>query len=112
MCEDRWIVAAPGSDRLVSNHSASSVCISTCLGYCVLMLHHIRCLAHVVNLAIVDFMSHITKIAAIENATAIWEYDPSLEGNRVLGGSLDVIAAIRTLAIKVSLVIAFFQLIY
>ncbi len=47
-------------------------------------------------------MSHITKIAAVENATAIWEYDPSLTGNRVLGGSLDVIAAIRTLAIKVS----------
>jgi hypothetical protein len=46
-------------------------------------------------------MKHVTKIAVVENATAIWEYDPSLEGNRVLGGSLDVIAAIRTLAIKV-----------
>lgn len=46
-------------------------------------------------------MKNITKIAVVENATAIWEYDPSLEGNRVLGGSLDVIAAIRTLAIKV-----------
>lgn len=48
-------------------------------------------------------MTHITKIAVVENATAIWEYDPSLEGNRILGGSLDVIAALRTLAIKVSL---------
>jgi len=47
-------------------------------------------------------MGHITKIAAVENATAIWEYDPTLEGNRMLGGSLDVIAAIRTLSIKVS----------
>ncbi len=47
-------------------------------------------------------MAHITKIATVENATAIWEYDPTLEGNRVLGGSLDVIAAIRTLSIKVS----------
>jgi hypothetical protein len=46
-------------------------------------------------------MKRVTKIAVVENATAIWEYDPSLEGNRVLGGSLDVIAAIRTLAIKV-----------
>lgn len=46
-------------------------------------------------------MGHITKIAAVENATAIWEYDPTREDNRVLGGSLDVIAAIRTLAIKV-----------
>ena len=47
-------------------------------------------------------MGHITKIAAVENATAIWEYDPIRKDNRVLGGSLDVIAAIRTLAIKVS----------
>lgn len=60
-----------------------------------------RCLGHVVNLGNVDVMSHITKIAAVENATAIWEYDPTLEDNRVLGGSLDVLAAIRTLAIKV-----------
>lgn len=62
-------------------------------------------MGHVVNLANVDVMSHITKIAAVENATAIWEYDPSREDNRVLGGSLDVIAAIRTLAIKVSILI-------
>jgi hypothetical protein len=60
------------------------------------------CLEHVVNLANVDVMGHITKIAAVENATAIWEYDPDLYNNRVLGGSLDVIAAVRTIAIKVS----------
>jgi hypothetical protein len=59
------------------------------------------CLAHVVNLANVDVIGHITKIAAVETSTAIWEFDPSLADNRVLGGSLDVIAAIRTLAIKV-----------
>ena len=46
-------------------------------------------------------MTHITKIAAVETATAIWEYYPSLPDNCVLNGSLDVIAAIRTLAIKV-----------
>lgn len=46
-------------------------------------------------------MRQITKTAAVENATAIWKYDPTLDDNRVLGGSLDVIAAIRTLAIKV-----------
>ena len=46
-------------------------------------------------------MGHITKIAAVENATAIWEYDPTLEDNRVLGGSLDI----RTLAIKVHVII-------
>ena len=60
-----------------------------------------RCLEHVVNLANVAVMSHITKIAIVENSNAIWEYDPGLLGNRVLGGSLDVVAAIRTLAVKV-----------
>ena len=50
-------------------------------------------------------MQHITKIAAVKNATAIWEYDPTREDNRVLGGSLDVIAAICTLMIKVSIVL-------
>lgn len=66
-----------------------------------------RCLEHVVNLANVDVMGHITKIAAVENATAIWEYDPDLLNNRVLGGSLDVIAAVRTIAIKVCFPILF-----
>jgi hypothetical protein len=60
-------------------------------------------LGHVINLANVEVMGHITKIAAVKNATAIWEYDPTREDNRVLGGSLDVIAAIRTLAIKVTM---------
>jgi hypothetical protein len=60
-----------------------------------------RCLAHVVNLGNIDVMKHITKIAAVETTTAIWEFDPDLPGNRILGGSLDVIAAIRTLAVKV-----------
>jgi hypothetical protein len=46
-------------------------------------------------------MGHITKIAAVENANAIWEYDPSLPSNRILEGSLDVIAAVRTIAVKV-----------
>jgi hypothetical protein len=64
------------------------------------------CLGHVINLGNVDVMGHITKIAAVENATAIWEYDPTRDDNRVLGGSLDVIAAIRTLAIKVIVVLS------
>ena len=63
--------------------------------------HQNSCLGHVLNLAEVDVMTHITKIAAVETSTAIWEYDPSLPDNRVLNGSLDVIAAIRTIAIKV-----------
>lgn len=56
-----------------------------------------------VNIAIVAVMGRITQIAAVENATTIWEYDPSLPGNRILGGSLDVIAAIQMIAVKVSL---------
>ncbi len=46
-------------------------------------------------------MGHIKKLAAVANAMAIWEYDPILTDNRVLGGSIDVIVAIQTLAIKV-----------
>jgi len=71
-----------------------------------------RCLAHVVNLSTVDVMNHITKLAVVENTTAIWEYDPSLTNNRVLNGSLDVIAAIRTLVIKVSPPFYFYLLIF
>ena len=59
------------------------------------------CLGHVINLGNVDIMSHIMKIAAVENLTAIWEYDPTHSDNCVLGGSLDVIATICMLTIKV-----------
>ena len=61
----------------------------------------LRCLEHVINLANVAVMGHITKIAVVENSNAIWEYDPELPGNRVLGGSLDVVAALRTLRVVV-----------
>ena len=64
-----------------------------------------RCLAHVINLTVVDVMSHITKVAAVETTAAIWEYDPSLPSNRIINGSLDVVAAIRTLAIKVNRIV-------
>jgi hypothetical protein len=69
------------------------------------LLYTGRCFGHVVNITNVAIMGHITRITAVENATAIWEYDPDLPGNRVLGGSLDVIASIRTIAIKVSAII-------
>ena len=46
-------------------------------------------------------MSIVTKIAHVKTTTAIWEFDPTLPRNQVLGGSLDVVAAIRTLAIKI-----------
>jgi len=58
-------------------------------------------LGHVINLGNIDVMSHITKIVAVKNSTAIWEYNPTQTDNCVLGSSLDVIATIRTLAIKV-----------
>jgi hypothetical protein len=61
----------------------------------------LRCLEHVVNLGNVAVMGHITKIAVIENTNVIWEYDPELPNNCILGGSLDVVVAVRTLAIKV-----------
>ncbi|KAF8219491.1 hypothetical protein L208DRAFT_1339675 [Tricholoma matsutake] len=51
----------------------------------------ICCLGHVVNLANIDIMDHITRIAAIETATMIWEYNPLLPDNRILNGSLDPI---------------------
>jgi hypothetical protein len=59
------------------------------------------CLAHVISLATEDFMAAITKIAVIESKQSIWDYDPQLEENHI-GHGLDVIAMIRTLAIKVS----------
>jgi len=46
-------------------------------------------------------MDRITKIAAVEMTTAIWEYDPSLPNNRVLNSLLDVVTAVQTLTIKV-----------
>jgi hypothetical protein len=66
-----------------------------------------RCLAHVVNLGVIAMMAHITKIAAVETTTAIWDYNPSLDDHQVLGGSLNVIAIIRTLAIKVSFCLSY-----
>lgn len=61
----------------------------------------IRCLAHVANLATIEIMAYVTKIGLVESHILMWEYDPSDEDNRVLGGHLDVIAVLRTLTIKV-----------
>ena len=46
-------------------------------------------------------MSVITKLAHIETTTVIWEFDPTLSQNRVLGNTVDVVAVIWTLAIKI-----------
>ena len=64
--------------------------------------HHLPCLAHVINLVVTDFMSTITRIAHVEETTtAIWEFNPSLSENRVLGDSLNIVVAIQTLVIKI-----------
>ena len=40
-------------------------------------------------------------LAAVETITAILEYDPTLTNNRVMDNSLDIIATVHTLAIKI-----------
>ena len=62
-----------------------------------------RCIGHVVQLAIEDFMKAVTQVGLVESKQAMWDYDPKAAENRVLSGGLDVIAAIRTLSIKVRL---------
>ncbi|KAG6913396.1 hypothetical protein DXG01_007109 [Tephrocybe rancida] len=62
--------------------------------------NQLPCLGHIVNLGTVDVMSHITKIGNVETVTAIWEFNPSLPNNCVLGGSLNVVSTIHTLTIK------------
>lgn len=49
-------------------------------------------------------MDYVTRIGVAENYSLLWEYDPADPENRVLGGQLDVISVIRTLAVKVSTV--------
>ena len=46
-------------------------------------------------------MSAITCIATVETTTAIWEYDPTLANNHIMDNSVDIIAAVCTLAIKI-----------
>ncbi len=59
------------------------------------------CFAHIVQLAIEDFMSEITQKAALETKQAIWDYNPC-DSSSLVNGGLDVITTIRTLAVKVS----------
>lgn len=59
------------------------------------------CLSHAINLGNVDVMKLVTHIGIAENKQLMWEFDPRVPGNKVLNGKLDVIAAIRTLAVKV-----------
>ncbi len=61
------------------------------------------CSRNVVQLGIEVFMSKVTQTAIVELKQAIWDYDPQDPSNRVEGG-LDVIAIIRTLAVKVRVI--------
>ena len=63
--------------------------------------HHLPCLAHVLNLAIIALMSEITRVEHIATTSAIWEFDPTLPHNRILNGSLNVVAIVHTLTIKI-----------
>ena len=94
------IASQPGMHVKTNSCKFSPCAIQDC--YSLVGIWIPKCLRHIVNLRIIDVMGHITKIAAVETTTAIWEYDSNLPGNRVLEGSLDVITAICTLAVKVS----------
>src|SRR6266404_8972495 len=63
--------------------------------------HRLPCLAHVINLSVIAIMSTITKIANVENMSSIWDFNPTLPKSHIFEGSLDVITAVRTLAVKV-----------
>ena len=57
-------------------------------------------------------MNVITRIATVETTIAIWEYNLTLTNNHIMDNSLDVIAAMHTLAIKIQssgLRIAYFE---
>jgi len=58
------------------------------------MEHRLPCLAHVLNLAIVAVMFNITWISTIKTTAAIWEFNPTLPNNHLLGDSLDVVSAV------------------
>ena len=47
-------------------------------------------------------MNIVTKIAAVKTSNAMWEYDPNDPSNNVVGGGMDIMAAIQMIAIKVS----------
>ena len=97
---------------LVWNSTEQQLPYIQLFSYTFLTLKIPRCLRHVINLGNVDIMQNITKIATVKNATVIWEYEPTQTDNCVLGGSLDIIMAIRTLAIKVIIPLLISQINY
>ena len=61
----------------------------------------IRCLGHVIQLANGDMMKHVTNIAAVETAAAIWKLNPKDPNSHLSNGSLDAVSTLCTVAIKV-----------
>ena len=61
----------------------------------------IRCLGHVIQLANGNVMKHVTNIAAVETAAAIWELNPEDPNSRLSNGSLDAVSTLCTVAIKI-----------
>ena len=51
-------------------------------------------------------MTQVTQVALVQSKQAMWDFDPTLATNRLAAGGLDVIAMIRTLAIKVCILCA------
>ena len=66
-----------------------------------LIQHCLPCLAHAINLAVLAMMLEITRVEHIATTNAIWEFDPTLPANWLIGNSINVITAICTLAIKI-----------
>ncbi|KAM5530832.1 hypothetical protein V8D89_015500 [Ganoderma adspersum] len=60
---------------------------------------NLSCFGHVIQLGIEDFMGEIMLKAAVATKQAIWDYDPEEEDNLINRG-VDVIAVVRTLAVK------------
>jgi hypothetical protein len=63
--------------------------------------HQIPCLEHAVQLSVVSVMDHVTKRSIAESSSTIWEYDPSLDENKVAGGRPDALSVLRTINVKV-----------
>ena len=62
------------------------------------------CISHIIQIGIEGFMGKVTKKAALETAQAIWEYNPK-DADALINGTADIIAKLRTLAVKVSAVV-------
>lgn len=63
--------------------------------------HQLPYLTYVLYLAIMAVMSAFMNVLAVGTTTVIWEFDLPLLDNHILNDSLDIVAAICTLAIKV-----------